>query len=124
MMDFLTSLKLGNSITKSCEKAGISRRSVYYWKSEDDEFSEAWDDAVASSNEELEDELRSRALDRSDTKSHILLIFLLKKINPEYKENYKPETKKLREKTPEFEFSPEEVDAAIEILKSAKKDHE
>lgn len=119
-VDFLTALKLGHSVTKACEISGVNRRRVYYFKAEDPEFDEAWKDAAASSLEELEDELRSRALDREDGKSHMLLMFLLKKLNPEYRDNYKVEVSKHTSKTHEFDFSTDEVAEAIEILKKAQ----
>lgn len=119
-MDFLTALKLGHSVTKACEKAHVSRRRMYYFKAEDPEFDEAWKDAIAEATEELEDHLRSRALDPDDRSGHLLLMFLLKKINPEYRENYKSETKKVIAQTQEFEFSEKEVDQALLILQKSK----
>src|SRR6266705_198451 len=113
-------LKEGNSVTRACKLSGLSRRTAYYLKAEDVEFADAWEDAIASGIEELEDHLRSRALDKEDKSSAILLMFLLKKLKPQYRENFKPETKKTVEKTPEFEFSKDEVQKAIEILEKAK----
>jgi len=120
-MDFLTALKLGNSVTKACEKAHISRRRVYYFKAEDPEFDECWKDAIDAATDELEDHLRSRALDPDDKSGHLLLMFLLKKINPQYRENYKTETKKAVAATQEFEFSEKEVDQALAILNRSKE---
>src|SRR6266487_4607689 len=93
-VDLLSALKSGDSVTKACEKAHVSRRRAYYFKAEDPEFDELWKDAIDSATEELEDHLRSRALDKDDKSGHLLLMFLLKKINPAYKENYKSETKR------------------------------
>jgi predicted kinase len=117
---FLACLSLGLSVTKACKEAKIPRRNAYYWRSEDIEFADAWDDAKAASLETLEDHLRQRATDPNDKASHLLLMFLLKKLDPTYRENYKTETKKAVAETKEFEFEPEELDAALTILNAAK----
>ena len=117
---FLACLTLGLSVTKACKESGVPRRTAYYWRAEDDSFRDAWDEAIAASVEELEDHLRKRAMDIDDPKSHILLIFLLKKLNPEYKENYKAPEKTKHIKPQEFEFGDEEIETAISILNAAK----
>lgn len=111
---------LGNSVTKACQDAGVPRRTVYYFRSEDESFKDAWDDAIAASVEELEDHLRKRATNPDDKNAHILLMFLLKKLNPEYRENYKAPEKKATVKSQEFEFTSEELDLAMGILSVAK----
>ena len=118
--DFLTALKLGHTVTKACQMASVSRRRVYYFRQEFPEFEEAWDDALAASKEELEEHLRSRALDKDDRSGHLLLMFLLKKLDPSYRDSFKTETAKEIVKTQEFEFSEKEVDQALEILKVRK----
>lgn len=119
-MKFLAALQLGNSVKAACESAGCSRRSVYYWRKEDPAFDEAWKDAMDASVETLEDEVRARALNRDDPKAAILLMFLLKKHRPEYRENYKTETKLHVSSVKEFDFSPQEINEAAAILAAAK----
>lgn len=108
------------SVTKACKESGIPRRTAYYWRDEDESFKDAWEESKAAALEDLEDHLRKRATDPDDPKSHILLIFLLKKLNPEYKENYKAPEKTRKERVQEFEFAPEELETAIGILEAAK----
>lgn len=117
---FLACLSLGLSVTQACKESGIPRRNAYYWRAEDIEFKDAWEEAQAASLETLEDHLRQRATDPSDKASHLLLMFLLKKLDPTYRENYKSETKKAVAESREFEFEPEELDAALTILNAAK----
>lgn len=121
-MKFLTALQLGNSVTKACALSHIPRRTVYYWKSENPEFADAWADAIDTSVEELEDAARKRALDIDDPKSHLFLMFVLKKWRPEYRENFKTEVKHKHEGVQEFSFTPAEVDTALALLEKAKAD--
>lgn len=117
---FLACLSLGLSVTKACEAAGVPRRTVYYLRAEDQAFKDAWEESKAASVEELEDHLRKRATDPNDKASHLLLMFLLKKLDPTYRENYKTETKQAITSAREFEFDPAEIDAAMAILSLAK----
>lgn len=114
---FLACLYQGQSVAKACQTSGVKRRTVYYWREEDQEFAAAWDEAQAVAVEGLEDEARKRALDASDGKSATLLMFLLKKANPEYRDNYKPEVAVTKDSVREFSFSEQEVETALKILK-------
>ncbi len=117
---FLASLTLGNSVKDAAAYAGIHRRTAYDWRDQDSGFRGAWEDALEESVEQLEDEVRTRALDRTDRNSHILLMFLLKKHKPEYRENHKREVTVKHEKVQEFTFSQSDMDEAITILQNAK----
>lgn len=117
---FLACLSLGLSVSKACSETGIARRTVYYWRAEDEAFKDSWEEAKAASVEELEDHLRKRATDPNDKASHLLLMFLLKKLDPTYRENFKTETQKAVTASREFEFDPAEIDAAMTILALAK----
>jgi AcrR family transcriptional regulator len=108
------------SVTAASKECSVPRRTLYYWRSEDQSFKDAWDDAIAASVEELEDHLRKRATDPSDKNAHILLMFLLKKLDPSYRENYKAPEKSTAVKAQEFEFTSEELDLALGILEVAK----
>jgi AcrR family transcriptional regulator len=116
---FLANLMTGKSVKASAEAAGVGRRTFYDWRDMDAEFREAWEDAITGSVEVLEDEVRDRALDRTDKNSHILLMFLVKKHKPEYRENYKSEVHLVRDTVQEFDFSKVEIDEAVAILQEA-----
>lgn len=103
----------------------MHRRTVYDWRDQSAGFRANWEDAVKESKERLLDkyqkELYERALDRSDKNSHILLIFLLKRLDPEYKENYKREVKIQHESVREIQINPEDLKTAFSILESASQ---
>ena len=75
---FLMGLSLGDSVKSSCERAKVTRKTVYQWRKQDEEFAEAWDEALEAGIEQLEDAAYRRALDGSDT----LVMFLLKAKRP------------------------------------------
>ena len=76
---FLASLAEGNSIARAAGDAGIGRTTAYEWREVDEAFAKAWDDAVETGTDSLEDEAVRRAKAGSDT----LLIFMLKARRPE-----------------------------------------
>ncbi len=115
---FLASLMVGKSVKAAAEHTGVGRRTFYDWRDQDAEFARAWDDAITGSIEVLEDEVRERALDRADKNSHILLMFLVKRHRPEYRENYKTEVT-VKQEVKEFDFSPDEAKEAIAILEQS-----
>jgi len=118
---FIEALRKGHSVTKACEIAALPRRTAYHTRRNDPEFAAAWEDAIESSVEILEDELRIRALDREDQKSHLLLMFLIKKHRPEYRDNYKTElTLNKPKEIKEYDFTPDEIDEAMLLLQNAK----
>ncbi len=119
---FLANLLLGKSVKAAAEAAGVGRRTFYDWRDMDAEFRAAWEDALTGSIEVLEDEVRERALDRLDKNSHILLMFLVKKHKPEYRENYKQELHLVKDTVKEFDFSSTEMEEAIAILQKAADD--
>lgn len=119
-LTFLMNLAGGKSVKLAAETAGINRRTVYDWRDQDAEFARAWEDAISGSVEVLEDEVRDRALDRADKNSHILLMFLVKRHRPEYRENYKTEIL-VDHKVKEYDFSSVEVDEAVAILRAAQE---
>ncbi|SEL39165.1 hypothetical protein SAMN04515666_103607 [Bosea lupini] len=85
---FLAALGEGLSVAGAAKLAGIGRQTVYDWRKRDGEFAAAWDDAIETGTDNLEDEARRRAMSTSDT----LMIFMLKARRPEkYKERYAAE---------------------------------
>ena len=75
---FLKCLENGDSVQNAANVAGVARGTVYRWKQESEDFATAWDEALDSGVDRLEDEAYRRAMDGSDT----LLIFLLKSKRP------------------------------------------
>jgi hypothetical protein len=60
---FLEGLARGLSVTGAAQLAGACRQSVYVWRRADPAFAEAWDAAVESGTDLLEDEVLRRALE-------------------------------------------------------------
>lgn len=108
---FLESLiETGGNVSRSCIVAGIGRQRVYEWRTDDLEFATAWDEAVESGTDELEEEARRRAFAGVDEPvfyqgeecgtirkySDTLLIFLLKGRRPDrYRERVTIDVNKL-----------------------------
>lgn len=83
---FLSVLREGSSVTAACRAVDISTPTAYKWRQEIPEFAAAWEAAIESGTDLLEDEAKRRALKTSDT----LLIFLLKGRRPEkFRDNMK-----------------------------------
>ena len=76
---FLASLEEGNSVARAASDAGVGRATAYEWRAAEPDFAKAWDDAVETGTDALEDEAIKRAKNGSDT----LLIFMLKARRPE-----------------------------------------
>ena len=78
----------GSSVTAAAEGIGVSRAALYKAREGDPDFAAAWDEAIESGTDALEDEAVKRAKNSSDT----LLIFLLKGRRPEkFKERFAAE---------------------------------
>lgn len=75
---FLTALGEGLSVAGAAKLAGVGRQTVYDWRKRDAAFAAAWDDAIETGTDNLEDEARRRAMSTSDT----LMIFMLKARRP------------------------------------------
>jgi hypothetical protein len=76
---FLTALEQTGSVTQAAEAAKIGRCMVYAHKRDDPVFSQAWDQALEAGADQLVDECRRRAFNGSD----VLLMFLLKGLQPQ-----------------------------------------
>ena len=100
---FLKVLGTGLSVSDAARQTGWARSSVYHYRQTDEEFGVAWDEAIETGTDILEDEARRRAVEGCeenvyyqgkiiDTKrnySDTLLIFLLKARRPEkYRERF------------------------------------
>jgi transposase-like protein len=75
---FIEALARGASVATAAKQAGMSRAGVYKWR-EDAKLAAAWDDAVDTGLDLLEDVARKRAVKSSDA----LLMMLLKCRRPE-----------------------------------------
>lgn len=85
---FLELLRDGQPVTRAAEGAKIPRRTLYYWRGEDEEFAQAWDAAYEQGTDYLEQVAHDRAVDGSD----LMLIFTLKGRRPsKYRDNVKHE---------------------------------
>ena len=71
-------------VTLAAKGAGVHPVSVHTLKRENEAFAAAWKDADEQAGDALEAEALRRARDGSDT----LLIFLLKRKRPEFRDNY------------------------------------
>lgn len=99
---FLEAFRKTGMATHAADVAGISRRRVYQVRASDPEFAAAWDDVVERTTEVMEREAYRRAVVGTEKPvfqggrqvgtirehSDVLLMFLIKKRNPEYRENY------------------------------------
>jgi len=70
-------------ILKACKKAEIHPTTVRWWKANDPVFAEAYELAKKETIDCLEEEAIKRAFNGSD----LLLMFLMKKLDPSYREN-------------------------------------
>lgn len=76
---FLGLLAEGSSVTHAAKAVGCHRQTMYQHRHDDESFGLAWDQAIESGTDLLEDEAIRRAMDASDT----LMIFMLKARRPD-----------------------------------------
>lgn len=63
---FIEALCKRGVVVHACELSGVERPTAYRWRDEDEEFAEAWDEAIAVSNEIAVSELFRRAVEGYD----------------------------------------------------------
>jgi hypothetical protein len=94
---FLKNLATSANVSVACQRAGVSRSTAYRVRATDDEFAEAWEDAIDEAVDALEGEAHRRAVEGTlepvyqggkqvgeiRKYSDTLLIFLLKAHRPE-----------------------------------------
>lgn len=61
--EFLATLRKTANVTAATEALGLSRRHAYALRKKDRDFRKAWEDALQGALDDLESELRRRALD-------------------------------------------------------------
>jgi hypothetical protein len=80
----LDCLRSGGTIKEAVEAGGIGRTTLFEWKSEDPEFAALVEAAIEDGTDALEGIARDRAKEKSD----LLLMFILKKRRPEFRDNH------------------------------------
>ena len=124
----LHALSMGRSKAEAAREADIGRRTLYDLIDRDPAFRAEVEYAIKTYQEDLlgraEKELERRAFwtEDPDKKSHIMLIFMLKKLDPNYKENYKTEKKVTHAHVNEVEIDAEDLEKGMAILMAAKND--
>lgn len=98
--EFLDLLRFNGNVTVSARQVGCSRKVFYDHRNKYPAFREAWDEALEEATEHLEEEVRRRGQDGYDEPvfwkgvqtatvrkySDNLLMFLMKKRNPEFRD--------------------------------------
>ncbi len=77
----------------ACEKAGVSRNSVYRWRKEDKTFSKKMDESIARGVALVNDMSESQLLTLIKEKSYSAISFWLRHRNDNYKERIEVVTK-------------------------------
>jgi len=63
---FVDVLSTTGNVSAACRAAGVSRMSAYHRRSSNEEFANSWADAIGQSLDDLEFELRRRAVEGTD----------------------------------------------------------
>ena len=96
-MVFLVELNAGETVRDAARTACVGRATIYRWRDDDEEFAEAWDDAIDAGTELLEleairrgrDGVRKPVFHQGQICGHVqeysdtLLIFMLKARRPQ-----------------------------------------
>lgn len=115
---FLRAVAEGSSVLAASRKAGRNPRTFYRWRDEDEAFADRWREADLLGTERLAGEVRDRALDRQDDKSHLLLMFELKRRDPAYRDSHQVEIN--HSGTVEHEHKVVSASAVLHILQDAE----
>ena len=90
---FLENLKTVPIVQISCDKASISRNSVYRWRKEDKEFADEMDNAMAEGEDFINDVSESQLFNLIKEKSWPALAFWLRHRNPKFRDKVEITTK-------------------------------
>lgn len=112
--DFLDHLRKVPIVQVACEKVGVSRNSVYRWRSEDAEFRKDMDAALAEGEELVNDMGESQLLSLIREKNWNAISFWLRKRNPKFRDRVEVVTT-----APQEELSPEQEAVVKEALRLA-----
>ena len=117
---FCSILADGSSVTAAAKAIDVSRASLYSARALDPEFAAAWDEAIESGTDTLEDGAVKRAKNSSDP----LLMFLLKGRRPEkFKDRSAVDStvKAEMKLTADWsKLSPEEAATMVRLVEKAK----
>lgn len=82
---FLHVMRNYGNVRMACQVAGVSRSTAQTYRRRSQKFARQWDEAM----DDFGDSIEAMVLQRAKT-SDLLLIFLTKKVRPEYRDNYDP----------------------------------
>lgn len=119
---FFEELKKIPIVLVACEKSGISRNSVYRWKREDKEFSQAMDEALIQGEELVNDMSESQLLTLIKEKNWPAISFWLRHRNPKFKDKIEV-TSKIEDNEELTPFQTEIVKHALELAKILPSDN-
>jgi hypothetical protein len=107
-------LREGGTIKEACDAVHMSRSTLHEWRTDDPEFAAEVEAAI----EDGTDVLAGIARDRAKEKSDLLLMFILKKRDPSYRDNHQVQVEvgdnltglfeALRQSAPQPEPTPEQ----------------
>ena len=106
---FCEALAMGVTVATAAGAVGMSRSSAYQQRENDEAFGQGWSEALEEGKERLEAECRRRAMGWNETRydkdgnayevyrySDNLLMFMLKKLDPSYRERVDVNVSKTR----------------------------
>ena len=109
----------------ACEKAGLSRNTVYRWRKEDKEFEKKMDQALVDGVALVNDMSESQLLTLIKEKNFPAVRFWLNKRHPAYKDKIEvTRAGNIEELTPEQEATVRKALEMARIIPSKKHDHE
>lgn len=112
--EFLDHLRSLPIILVAAEKTGLSRQTIYRWKSEDKEFSKAMDKAMKEGEEFVNDMSESQLLTMIKEKNWSAISFWLKHHHTAYRTRVEIATA-----VPQEELTPEQEEVVREALRLA-----
>jgi len=122
---FLEELRKVPIVQVACEKAGVSRNSVYRWKREDKEFAKQFDEALADGVEFVNDMSESQLLQLIKDKNFSAVRFWLNKRHPAYKDKLEvTRAGDIDELSPEQEATVRKALELAKIIQPKQDDHE
>jgi hypothetical protein len=84
---FLLDYAVHGNIWHAAKHAKIDRQTHYNWVTSDEDYKRQFERAKEDFVDAIEDEIRRRAT-KKKTPSDVLLIFLAKKLNPEFRDSH------------------------------------
>jgi hypothetical protein len=115
--EFLEQLRKVPIVLVACEKAGLSRNTVYRWRNEDANFAKDMDEALLEGEAFVNDMSESQLLTMIKEKNWQAVSFWLRKRNPKFKDRIEVEVAPKQE-----ELTPEQEQTVREALRLASID--